>query len=181
MKELVIFDEIQVSNDALNSLKYFNEEAPEYHIAAAGSLLGVKLSTPKSFPVGKVSMLVLHPMTFMEFLTAAGEENLREYLENLTKLEPVPTPIHDKLVNFLKTYYIVGGMPEVVAGYFRSKLYANVRPVQDDILKSYVLDFAKHAPAADIPKLSLIWESIPVHLARENKKFIFPVLVLVFQ
>lgn len=171
--DLIFFDEIQASNNALNSLKYFNEEAPQYHVAAAGSLLGVKLSSPKSFPVGKVTMLNLYPMTMQEFLSAAGEGRYKDFLANMPAIEPLPTPFHDDLINLLKIYYFVGGMPEAVRNYAESKSFDKVRLIQNDIIKSYVLDFAKHAPAYDIPKLSLIWESIPLYLARENKKFIF--------
>ena len=173
---LLFFDEIQTSNNALNSLKYFCEETPQYNIVAAGSLLGVKLSTPKSFPVGKVTLLPLSPMTFPEFLSALGEKRYRTLLEGLTTVEPLPGLIHDELIDLLKAYYFVGGMPEAVARYADSRSFERVRAVQNDILKEYVLDFAKHAPASDIPKLSLLWDSIPVHLARENKKFIFSAL-----
>jgi uncharacterized protein len=170
---LLFFDEIQFSNNALNSLKYFHEEASQYDIVAAGSLLGVKLSVPKSFPVGKVTMLSLFPMTFPEFLSAIGETRYRSLLEGLTVPEPLPVPIHEELVGLLKSYYFVGGMPEAVALYAETRSFERVRAVQNDILKEYVLDFAKHTPANDIPKLSILWDSIPAHLARENKKFIF--------
>lgn len=171
--DLIFFDEIQVSNNALNSLKYFNEEAPQYHLVAAGSLLGVKLSAPKSFPVGKVTMLTLYPLTLPEFLSAVGESRYRTFLEEISDINPLPSPLHEELVNILKQYYFVGGMPEAVVTYANSKSFDKVRSVQEDILKSYILDFAKHTPTSDIPKLSLIWDSIPAHLARENKKFIF--------
>lgn len=171
--DLIIFDEIQVSNNALNSLKYFNEEARSYHVVAAGSLLGVKLSNPKSFPVGKVAMLDLYPMTFQEFLTALGESRYRSFLENISAIEPLPQPFHEELTDLLRLYYFIGGMPEAVAVYAETKSFDEVRSIQNDILRSYALDFAKHAFVSDIPKLSLIWDSIPVHLARENKKFIF--------
>jgi predicted AAA+ superfamily ATPase len=174
--DLLFFDEIQASNNALNSLKYFCEEAPEYHVAAAGSLLGVKISAPRSFPVGKVDMLSLYPMTFPEFLDAVGESRYRDWLENIQSLEPVPAPFHAALIKLLKTYYFVGGMPEAVAGFAETRSVEKVRLVQEAILKAYVFDFAKHADAADIPKLSIIWDSLPAHLARENKKFIFSAL-----
>ena len=175
-RDLIFFDEIQRSNNALNSLKYFNEEAPEYHVAAAGSLLGVKLSSPKSFPVGKVSILTLYPMTFSEFLDAIGESRYRKYLETIEALEPLPLPIHNELIGHLKSYYFTGGMPEAVERFSEAGSFDEIRSIQYDIMESYLLDFAKHAPTADIPKLSLIWDSIPVHLARENKKFIFSAL-----
>ncbi len=172
-KDLIFFDEIQLSNNALSSLKYFNEETPEYRIVAAGSLLGIKLSTPGSFPVGKVTMLSLYPMTFLEFLTAIGESGYRTMLETTNSIEPFPLPFHEELINLLRAYYFIGGMPEAVMSYIKSRSFDEVRLIQNNILKAYVFDFAKHAPASDIPKLSLIWDSIPVHLSRENKKFIF--------
>jgi predicted AAA+ superfamily ATPase len=172
-RDLIVFDEIQASNNALNSLKYFREEANEYHIAAAGSLLGVKLSTPKSFPVGQVNFLKLFPMTFFEFLDAAGENRYRKLLEEIHELEPVPLPFHNDLVELLKKYYFVGGMPEAVKYYTETGSLNEVRDIHKEIIDAYVLDFAKHAPPPDVPKISLIWDSIPGQLARENKKFIF--------
>ncbi|MGD2089334.1 MAG: ATP-binding protein [Candidatus Aminicenantes bacterium] len=172
-RDLIIFDEIQASNNALNSLKYFREQANEYHIAAAGSLLGVKLSTPKSFPVGQVNFLELYPLTFFEFLEAAGENRYRKLLEELKELEPVPKPFHEDLLELLKKYYFVGGMPEAVKYYIKTGSLNEVGAIHKEIIDAYVLDFAKHAPPADVPKISLIWDSIPRQLARENKKFIF--------
>jgi predicted AAA+ superfamily ATPase len=170
---LILFDEIQQSNAALNSLKYFAEENPEYHVAAAGSLLGVKLSGPRSFPVGKVSFLTLHPMTFSEFLSAMGESRYRGLLEEIGAIAPIPALFHEELIGLLKTYYVVGGMPEAVATYVSTRSFESTRTVHSAVLKAYTLDFAKHAPAVDIPKLSLVWDSIPLHLAKENKKFVF--------
>jgi predicted AAA+ superfamily ATPase len=172
-RDLIIFDEIQASNNALNSLKYFREQSNEYHIAAAGSLLGVKLSTPKSFPVGQVNFLELYPLTFFEFLDAAGENRYRKLLEGLEELEPLPQPFHEDLLELLKTYYFVGGMPEAVEYYIKTGRLSEVGSIHKEIIDAYVLDFAKHAPPTDIPKISLIWDSIPRQLARENKKFIF--------
>ena len=172
-KDLIIFDEIQTSNAALNSLKYFQEQAPEYHLAAAGSLLGVKLSSPGSFPVGKVNFLDLHPLTFLEFLDALGESRYRKILEETDEFRPYPEPFHKELVDLLHQYYFVGGMPEAVKSYAEKRNPEEVRQIQREIIDSYVLDFAKHAPASDIPKLTLIWDSLPRHLARENRKFIF--------
>jgi len=172
-RDLIIFDEIQASNNALNSLKYFREQSNEYHIAAAGSLLGVKLSTPKSFPVGQVNFLELYPLTFFEFLDAAGENRYRKLLEGLEELEPLPQPFHEDLLELLKTYYFVGGMPEAVEYYIKTGRLSEVGAIHKEIIDAYVLDFAKHAPPTDIPKISLIWDSIPRQLARENKKFIF--------
>ena len=175
-KDLIFFDEVQLSNEALNSLKYFNEEAAGYNIVAAGSLLGVKLSRPGSFPVGKVTMFSLYPMTFAEFLTAMGEGEYREIMENVEKIEPFPEPFHNALKELLGSYYFVGGMPESVSCFSSSGSYDEVRLVQSNILKAFVFDFAKHAPHSDIPKLSLIWDSIPLYLSRENKKFMFSAL-----
>ncbi|MFH0922116.1 MAG: ATP-binding protein [Fibrobacterota bacterium] len=175
-KDLLFFDEIQVSNEALTSLKYFNEEAPEYPIVAAGSLLGRTLSKPKSFPVGKVTMLTLYPMTFPEFLDAMGESQYRTLLESEHPLGPLPEPFHNALIELLKTYYFTGGMPEAVASYAKFRDVEKVRAIQSDILKTYALDFAKHIPSNDIPKLSIIWNAVPLYLARENKRFIFAAL-----
>ena len=171
--DLIIFDEIQTSNAALNSLKYFQEEVNEYHLAAAGSLLGIMLSSPRSFPVGKVDLIDLYPMTFAEFLEAMGESRYRGLVEEKRDLTPFSEAFHHDLVTLLRQYYFVGGMPEVVQYYCNTRSPDKVRRTQRNIIDAYTLDFAKHAPANDIPKLSLIWESIPVHLARENKKFIF--------
>jgi predicted AAA+ superfamily ATPase len=171
--DLLIFDEIQVSNRALNSLKYFQEQENSFHIAAAGSLLGVKLSAPGSFPVGKVNFMNLYPMTFLEFLDAMGESRYRRLIENIDSLTPLSQAFHADLINLLKRYYFVGGMPEAVKCFSETGEARETRVIQQEIIKSYVLDFAKHAPTADIPKLTIIWESIPKHLAKENKKFIF--------
>lgn len=168
---LIIFDEIQFCNQALTSLKYFYENAPEYHIACAGSLLGILLSKPLSFPVGKVDFLELKPMNFYEFLLANNEKMLVEYLEN--NLEKVPSIFENKLINYLKNYYIVGGMPEVVDKWITTKDIEQVEKIQDIIINSYELDFAKHAPLSDAPKLSLIWDYVPRELSKENSKFIY--------
>lgn len=172
-EDLIIFDEIQASNDALNSLKYFQEQANAYHIAAAGSLLGVWMSRPKSFPVGKVDFLDLYPMTFYEFLDAVGHTGYRTYLESIDKIVPLPDALHHELTGLLRRYFFVGGMPEAVLRHSADPGSEDCRVVQRAILNSYALDFAKHAPATDIPKLSLLWESLPAQLARENKKFLF--------
>ena len=171
--DLIIFDEIQVSNRALNSLKYFAEQRSDVHIAAAGSLLGVKLSGPGSFPVGKVNFLHLYPMTFMEFLTAMEESRYRKLLEDVDAFVPLTEAFHIHLIDLLRRYYFVGGMPEAVKHFAETGNGWETRKTQEEIIKSYVLDFAKHAPATDIPKLTRIWDSIPKHLARENKKFVF--------
>ncbi|VEN74951.1 conserved hypothetical protein [Candidatus Desulfarcum epimagneticum] len=171
--DLVVFDEIQTSNAALNSLKYFQEKRNDIHIIAAGSLLGIKLSEPGSFPVGKVNFLNLFPMTFMEFLDAMGESRYRKLLEGLRDPEPLSEAFHSHLIDLLRKYYFSGGMPEAVRVFFETGDARQTRRAQEEIVTSYVMDFAKHAPAFDIPKLTLIWDSIPGHLARENKKFVF--------
>ncbi len=170
---LLILDEIQACNAALNSLKYFAEDAPQYHVAAAGSLLGVALSTPRSFPVGKVDFVDLHPMTFLEFLDAVGAGRYRKLIEEHPVPAPFPEAFHTVLVDLLRAYYFVGGMPEAVARYAANREAAEVRTVQQAILDAYVLDFAKHAPAREVARIIAVWDSLPGHLARENKKFMF--------
>lgn len=170
---LLIFDEIQECPEALNSLKYFQEQAPEYSIAAAGSLLGVKLARAKGFPVGKVHFMDLYPLSFFEFLTSMGRENLREYLELFDVNNQIPEPIHEELLELLKQYFFIGGMPEAVANFIENKNFDQVRIIQKDILTAYSLDFVKHASPSDVMKITRIWESIPSQLAKENKKFIF--------
>ena len=172
-RSLIILDEIQACNAALNSLKYFAEDAPQYHVAAAGSLLGVALSTPRSFPVGKVDFVDLHPMTFLEFLDALGEGRYRSVIEEHAVLAPFPEVFHHALLDLLRAYCFVGGMPEAVARYAANRDVAVVRAVQQAILDAYVLDFAKQAPAREVPRIMAVWESLPRHLARENRKFIF--------
>ena len=168
---LIIFDEIQFCNKALSALKYFYENAPEYHIVCAGSLLGITLSKPLSFPVGKVDFLDLRPLNFYEFLLANNEKMLIEYFEkNTTK---VNSTFENKLINYLKYYNIVGGMPEAVDKWINTKDIEQVEKIQDIILNSYELDFAKHAPLSDTPKLNLIWDYIPRELSKENSKFVY--------
>lgn len=170
---LIFFDEIQESPNALNSLKYFCEEANEYHIISAGSLLGIKLTQVKTFPVGKVNFLHLYPMNFFEFLDALDQQSLRQMIEQKNSFTAVAEAFHQVLVELLKKYYFVGGMPEAVSNYLVSHDFNTVREVQNEILKSYALDFSKHAPPHDVVKISRIWESIPLQLAKENKKFTF--------
>lgn len=174
--DLIIFDEIQASNQALNSLKYFAEQKKDIHIAAAGSLLGVKLAKTGSFPVGKVNFCQLFPMTFLEFLDATGESRYRKFLEALDGFHPLPEAFHSHLIDLLHSYFFVGGMPEAVHHFAAGGKEWEIREIQMELIKAYILNFAKHAPAVDIPKLSLVWESIPRQLAKENKKFIFSVL-----
>lgn len=170
---LIILDEIQECGRALTAMKYFCENAPEYHIVCAGSLLGIALHKQLSFPVGKVDFLTLYPMSFSEFLRACGSETLADYVENFKKGDAVPEPIGDKLTTFLRQYYITGGMPEVVSTWQKTNNIEEVERVQQNIINSYELDFAKHAPTKDFPKLTAIWRSIPEQLAKENTKFIF--------
>lgn len=169
---LIIFDEIQECPNALNSLKYFCEEANEYHVACAGSLLGIRLSKT-SFPVGKVEFLNLYPMSFSEFLIADRSENLVEYMKGISKIEKIPTIFESQLIEKLKIYYIVGGMPEVVYSWINEKDIEKVNKIQENILLSYEEDFSKHIDAAEANKVSLIWNGIPSQLARENKKFVY--------
>ena len=172
-KHLIVFDEIQASNHALNALKYFNEKANEYHIICAGSLLGIKLSKPRSFPVGKVNLMNLYPLSFPEFLNALDRSELRELIEGWKEVTPFPAIFHNELNELLRLYYIIGGMPEVVRNYIDTNDLFESRKIQKEIVDTYILDFAKHAPVSDIPKLSIIWDSIPAQLGKENKKFIF--------
>ena len=171
-KTLIIFDEIQECPDALNSLKYFQEEANEYHIACAGSLLGIRLSHT-SFPVGKVEFLNMYPMTFSEFLIADNCENLVEYMKAIQKIESIPDIFFNQLEEKLKAYFIIGGMPEAVSVWVNEKNMELVNNVQENILKAYESDFSKHTQNSEANKISLIWNSIPSQLAKENKKFLY--------
>lgn len=173
LNTLLIFDEIQECPKALISLKYFCEEANEYQIAAAGSLLGVKTKGEKGFPVGKVNFIHLYPLTFFEFITALGQEKTRKFLEEEHNFEPLPGPIHEKLLELLKIYFFVGGMPEAVAEYAKTENLNSVREIQNEILASYEKDFSKHAPPHEIMKITTVWKQIHRQLAKENKKFIF--------
>jgi predicted AAA+ superfamily ATPase len=171
---LIILDEIQASDAALQSLKSFKENANEYHVIAVGSLLGIKLARQKSFPVGQVNFLDLYPLSFTEFLDAMGKSALRDLIDKTDGgFEPLPEPFHRELTELLKEYYITGGMPEPVAAYCDTHNFHVVRKVQKEIIDSYLLDFSKHADKHEIAKISLLWQSIPLHLSKENKKFIF--------
>ena len=172
-KTLIVFDEVQRSDRALNSLKYFQEQAPEYHVIAAGSLLGIKLSGPQSFPVGKVSLLSLYPLSFFEFLDALGKSLLRQLLEGTKELVPFDEPFHRELIELLRSYYFVGGMPEAVEHYAKHRELNEVRRIHKEIIDTYLLDFSKHAPVSEVMKITNIWNAIPGQLAKENKKFIF--------
>ena len=171
-KTLIIFDEIQECPNALNSLKYFQEEANEYHIVCAGSLLGLRLSHT-SFPVGKVDFLDMYPMTFSEFLIADNCENLVDYMKSIKSVEKIPDIFFKQLEEKLKAYFIIGGMPEAVQIWVNEKDVELVDNVQKNILRAYESDFSKHTQKSEANKISLIWNSIPSQLAKENKKFLY--------
>ncbi len=175
-RTLIVFDEVQECPRALNSLKYFNENANEYHIIAAGSLLGVKISNIHGFPVGKVNFLHLYPLSFSEFLEAIGEERLNKFIQEIDVIQPIPSNLHEKLLQLFKEYLFVGGMPEAVADYAETKNLTRVRTIHQEILDAYRLDFAKHAPPTHIIKINQVWDSISGQLAKENKKFIYSVI-----
>jgi predicted AAA+ superfamily ATPase len=172
-KTLIIFDEIQNSPLTLTSLKYFCENAPEYHIATAGSLLGVKIGQSAPFPVGKVNFLDMYPMSFGEFLDAVGKNQLRLFVEEKQDFYSIPKSFHKELIDFLKIYYFVGGMPEAVCQYIKDKDLKKVRNIQDEILSAYTIDFSKYTTKTEAIRIANIWASIPGQLARENKKFTF--------
>lgn len=171
-KTLIIFDEIQECNEALNSLKYFNENAPEYAIVCAGSLLGVALNRGASFPVGKVDFLTVYPVSFLEFLGAADVQ-LLDYLNSKNDLEPIPDLFFNQLVDKFKMYFITGGMPEAVVELLENSDVEQTQKVLSNILNAYCLDFSKYTENHLIPKLTHIWNSIPSQLAKENKKFVY--------
>lgn len=166
---LLIFDEIQSAHRGVTSLKYFYEKAPELHIVVADSMLG--LSTAESIPVGKVDYLDIYPMTFDEFLIAMGKQNIADAIKNgnWTALRSV----NDILIRDLKTYYYVGGMPEAVKEFVESRDYSEVRRIQNNILISYDSNFVKHAPIDAVPRIRMVWNSLPSQLSHENKKFIY--------
>ena len=171
---LIIFDEVQAVPKALTSLKYFNENAPQYQIIAAGSILGIALHQGTSFPVGKVEFMDLHPLSFSEFLCAVNYERYADILKSddinlIGVLKP-------ELIDLLKKYMFVGGMPEAVAQYAASKDYIKVREIQGDILKAYENDFSKHAPNSIVPRIRMLWQSVPRQLAKENRKFIYSLI-----
>jgi len=172
-KTLIIFDEIQESKEALTSLKYFCEEAKQYHIAAAGSLLGLKLGQSIPFPVGKVNFLYLYPFSFGEYLEGIGKSRLRDFLKGVSVLAPIEESFHKELTEDLKMYYYIGGMPEAVLQYVKSGDLKKVRAIQDEILIAYAMDFSKHTTKTEAIKILNTWKSIPGQLARENKKFKF--------
>lgn len=168
---LLVLDEIQDCPSALTSLKFFYEELPEYHVAVAGSLLGVSLHESVSFPVGKVDMLRLYPMSFEEFLQALGKDSLVSLLHQ--NQEEAISALSEELTSCLRQYYFVGGMPEAVARYIGQQGLNAVRKVQQQILFDYQRDFSKHAPLKEVPRINMVWNAIPSQLARENKKFVY--------
>ncbi len=168
---IIIFDEIQESPRALTSLKYFCENAPEYAVIAAGSTLGVALHQGTSFPVGKVEFLDLYPMSFSEFLAATGNERLAEVLAGGDWT--LVTALKSKYIELLRQYYFIGGMPEAVQSFVRHDDFAKVRNIQVRLLDAYDHDFSKHAPADVVPRIRMVWNSIPSQLARENRKFLY--------
>lgn len=168
---LIFFDEIQTVPRVLTSLKYFYEEVPEYHIIAAGSLLGVSIGKQSSFPVGKVNFMILHPMSFIEYLNAFGEGLLAEKLMTKKKVAPLPDILHEKLLTHLKMYLYLGGMPEVLQDYLDNRDIASVRKIQNEILEAYQRDFSKYTDRSQAIKTSELWQSIPRQLAKESKKF----------
>ena len=170
-KTLIIFDEIQNAPKAFESLKYFCEEAPDYHVIAAGSLLGVALHQGVSYPVGKVDLLQLYPMSFREFLYAMDEKQLADAL--LSHDFKLIDGFSQKYIYYLKIYYYVGGMPEVVKSFSVNGDFNEVRKIQKNILSQYRGDFGKHVSAHELPRINLVWDSIPMQLAKENKKFFF--------
>ncbi|MCI7222903.1 ATP-binding protein [Fusobacterium sp.] len=173
---LVIFDEIQDAPEVINSLKYFYENIPEIHIACAGSLLGIALAKPSSFPVGKVDFLSINPMTFSEFLIANGDQNLKSYLDSVDSIENIPDAFFNPLCEKLKMYYLTGGMPEAVYIWTHERNTELMLKSLNNIIEAYEKDFAKHPNIKEFPKISMIWKSIPSQLSRENKKFIYKVV-----
>ena len=171
---LIILDEIQSVPKGLSSLKYFCEDAPDYDVAVAGSLLGLQLHRGESFPVGKVDMLKLYPMTFGEFLLAKGEKVKKEALDN--KEYETMSAVSPLYVELLRQYYFTGGMPAAVSAFIEGQPLHTVRQIQKDILNDYIRDFSKHAPGNEVPRINLVWNSIPSQLGKENRKFIYGML-----
>ena len=171
METLIVLDEIQETPLGLTALKYFCEDAREYHIVAAGSLLGIRMHSGTGYPVGKVDMLKMYPMSFYEFLLASKNEVLaNQFVEH--RWDEL-SMLANKFKDLLRQYYYVGGMPEVVKTYFSTNDLQEVRRIQKRIIADYEADFSKHIPAVDLPKVQMIWNSIPSQLAKENKKFIY--------
>ncbi len=173
-KTLIVFDEIQECPDALNSLKYFEEEANDYHIISAGSLLGIRLSHT-SFPVGKVDFMDMYPMTFTEFLEADDCKNLVDYMDSIVNIENIPNVFFERLKEKLKAYFIIGGMPEVVNSWICDKDMQKVNKLQENILRAYESNFSKHTNNIEANRISTVWNSIPSQISKENKKFLYQV------
>lgn len=171
-RTLIVFDEIQQSNRALNSLKYFCEKAPEYHIIAAGSLLGVSLSQGDSFPVGKVEFLRMFPVSFREFLQSDAPQ-MYEYIENMSEIAPLPEIVMGRVGEAYRRYMVCGGMPAAANAMLEKNRVQEIENIQKYILTAYALDFSKHAPGKDIPRIAAVWNSIPSQLAKENRKFVY--------
>lgn len=171
---LIVFDEVQEVPQALTSLKYFNENAPQYHIICAGSLLGVALHQGTSFPVGKVEFLDLHPLSFAEFMRAMGKERFTELLDKGDFA--MASTFKQEYIDSLKKYYFVGGMPEVVSFFAKNTDFNEAREIQQRILATYEQDFSKHAPNEVVPRIRMLWNSIPTQLTKENKKFIYGII-----
>jgi len=171
---LLVFDEIQAAPMGITALKYFYEKSPEYQIIAAGSLLGINLHPGESFPVGKVEFLTLYPLKFTEFLLAIGESGIVELMEK--RDWELVNSFNSKLINYLRYYFYTGGMPEAVLSFSQNRDWNEVRKIQRDILKSYEKDFSKHAPKEILPRINMVWDSLPAQLAKENKKFIYGVI-----
>lgn len=171
---LLILDEIQDCPMALTSLKYFCEDAPDIHVAVAGSLLGISLHEQSSFPVGKVEIIRVYPMTFAEFLRAMRREQMADELQH-GDWQIIDT-LRETYIDMLRQYYYVGGMPAVVKAYSEHGLLQEVRTLQKKILLDYEEDFSKHAPSNEVPRIRMVWKSVPSQLAKENKKFIYSVL-----
>ena len=173
---LIIFDEVQDCPEVINSMKYFCENAPQYHVACAGSLLGITLAKPSSFPVGKVNFMQINPMNFTEFLLANGDENLVKFIEQIDRIAPIPDAFFNPLYEKLKMYYVTGGMPESVLMWAKARDVNAMQETLFEIMTAYERDFAKHPNVSEFPKISMIWNSIPSQLARENKKFLYKVV-----
>lgn len=173
-KTLIFLDEIQEATNGITSLKYFYENAPEYHIIAAGSLLGLELHKQTSFPVGKVQFMTLYPMSFLEFLDALGENALTGFIEK--KEWDNINLFSAKFKDLLKQYYYVGGMPEAVLAFSETRDWREVREIQNEILESYDRDFSKHAPEDIVPRIRQLWNSLPAQLSKENRKFLYGVV-----
>jgi hypothetical protein len=168
---LLIFDEIQEAPKGVTALKYFYEKAPQYHVMAAGSLLGIAMHSDDSFPVGKVDFMELYPLSFVEYLDAVGDGALAELISGSD--DKLIAMMHSRLQQRLREYYFIGGMPEAVMSYVKWHDFDRVRSVQLNILTAYELDFSKHAPAKEVPRIRMVWHSIASQLVKENKKFLY--------